>query len=324
MRKKQIIVLLALSLIFSGIPKKVDIQATSYYQKKTVTLKNAKNITVNGKSVKRKKIVKIMCKKEGKYTICYQKNKKKCKKVIWIDKTVPKIMINGTKDNSGTYRLPVTVTVSDNVALKNYEINGYTTSMSKKAKENSFTLTRTGTYHISVADKAGQKAFVSFRIADENLVNPTVKPTAMVTINPITTSTNNPTNQPTINQTADTSKEEPVLYDIASTVGNVKVGDYEYRDAYIYKDDWYDRYYFRCSFTNRGTKSVYPRVQLAFYDKNKQCIGYYNSLIDDTRNWNVSLRKDETYSFYLLSFSEKICNFSNVKYWAIVNSDPRK
>lgn len=315
-------VLLALTLIFSGMSKGADVQATSYYQKKTVTLKNAKNITVNGKSIRVKKNVKIMCKREGKYIICYQKNKKKCKKVIWIDKTVPKIMVNGTKDNSETYRLPITIMVSDNVALKNYEINGYTTSMSKKAKENSFTLTRAGTYHISATDKTGQKTSVSFTVADEAATSPTTNPTAIPTAKPTPTSVS--TKNPVSTQLTESPKEENVLYDIASTVSYAEAGNYEYRNAYIYKDDWYDRYNFRCSFTNRGTKSVYPRVQLAFYDKNKQCIGYYNSLIDDTRNWNVSLKKDETYSFYLLSFSKKICDFSNVKYWAIVNSDPKK
>ena len=338
MKLKKIALLLAFSMAFSGLQVTRDVSAASYTvsycQKKTVKLKNAKNITVNGKPVKVKKVVKIVCKKEGRYTICYKKNKKKYTKIIWVDKTVPQITVSGEKNEYGIYCGPVNVFFSDNLYLKQYKINGKSTSFNKSEKiaETNTVLSNPGIYDITVTDKAGQETSAYIKIAEKSTI-PTIEPTKI----PVTTPTNTPlsTVAPTqIPTTTPVSTTEPTeeyeLYDIDSTIEQVRRGNYEYKNFCLQKDETEDKYYFKSKLiVDYGSVRVsYPKARLMFYDGNKKFIGYYDSSWN-YYNWGsvVASITDDAKTYYgcklTMTKEDTGCDFSDIKYWAVVNVDSR-
>ena len=338
MKLKKIALLLAFSMAFSGLQVTKNVNAASYTvsycQKKTVKLKNAKNITVNGKPVKVKKVVKIVCKKEGRYTICYKKNKKKYTKIIWVDKTVPQIVVSGGKNENGTYYGPVNISFSDNLYLKQYKINEKATSFNKndKVAETNTVLKDPGTYYISVTDKVGQKTSTYIRIAEKN-ISPTIEPTKFPIITPTNTplSTVTPTQMPT---TTPVSTAEPTeeyeLYDIDSTIEQVRRGNYEYKNLCMQKDETEDKYYFKSNLiVDYGSVKVsYPKVKLMFYDENKKFIGYYDSAWN-CYNWGsvIASITDDAKTYYgcqlTMTKEDTGCDFSDIKYWAVVNVDSK-
>ena len=318
MKPKKIALLLAFSVFLSGLQATNDINAVSYYQKKTVTLKNATNITVNGKAVKSKKIVKIMCKKEGKYTICYKKNGRKHKKVIWIDTTAPKIEVEGEKNENGAYKSPAKVILSDNMYLKQYEVNGNKTVIDKNKKVigANAVLQVPGTYCFKVVDKAGKKTSATITVVQDT----SSTSTTTSTINPTTSATTTPSE----------TEEKVVLHDVNYAVKQINLGSYKFETSYMQNGD--SNYYFISnSITMYGYENItIPNVKLAFYDANKKCIGYYSSSRNSVfYNWKIKFTGMDGTDIkhcgcqLTMSKEETGCDFSDIKYWAVVNSDPR-